>query len=77
MNKVLEKSKTYTLGYDKLISSVLKRMSRKRFHGALPPQKAILLYGVPGNGKTFKAKAIAGELGLNFLQVSGGQLMDK
>jgi transitional endoplasmic reticulum ATPase len=52
-------------------------MSRQKFHGALPPQKAILLYGVPGNGKTFMAKAIAGELGLNFLQVSGGQLLDK
>ena len=52
-------------------------MSRHTFHGALPPQKAILLYGVPGNGKTFMAKAIAGELGLNFLQVLGGQLLDK
>lgn len=35
----------------------------------------ILLYGPPGVGKTFVAKAVAGEFGLNFIHVSTGDLV--
>jgi SpoVK/Ycf46/Vps4 family AAA+-type ATPase len=35
----------------------------------------VLLHGVPGVGKTFIAKAAAGEFGLNFVQISTGDLM--
>src|SRR3954451_18554640 len=35
----------------------------------------ILLYGPPGVGKTFFARAIAGEYGLNFIHVSTGDLV--
>lgn len=35
----------------------------------------ILLHGRPGVGKTFIARAVAGELGLNFIQVSAGDLV--
>lgn len=37
----------------------------------------ILMYGPPGNGKTFIAKAIAGELDAAFFNVNASQLKDK
>jgi transitional endoplasmic reticulum ATPase len=37
----------------------------------------ILLHGPPGVGKTFVARATAGEFGLNFLHVSTGDLVSK
>ena len=37
----------------------------------------ILMYGPPGNGKTFVAKAIAGELDAAFFNVNASQIKDK
>lgn len=43
----------------------------------IPPGGGALMYGPPGNGKTFIAKAIAGELDAVFFSVSGAQIKDK
>jgi transitional endoplasmic reticulum ATPase len=41
------------------------------------PPAGILLYGPPGTGKTLIARAIAGESGVNFVQVAGPELLDR
>ena len=43
----------------------------------LRPQSCLLLYGVPGTGKTLLAEAIANECGVNFLAVEGPELLSK
>ncbi len=37
----------------------------------------LLLYGLPGTGKTFFAKAVAGELGLPFYVINSSDILDK
>ncbi len=37
-------------------------------------QKAVLLYGAPGVGKTYLAKAIAGEAGVNYTYINIGEI---
>lgn len=43
----------------------------------LRPASCILLYGPPGTGKTILAQAIANYTGLNFLPISGPELLSK
>jgi AAA+ superfamily predicted ATPase len=48
---------------------------RKLYHKSL--RGGLLLYGPPGCGKTFVARAVAGELGARFLTVSFADLIDR
>ena len=41
------------------------------------PSKGILLYGLPGGGKTLLAKAVASESGVNFISIKGPSLLSK
>jgi transitional endoplasmic reticulum ATPase len=41
------------------------------------PPSGVLLYGPPGTGKTLLAEAIAGESGVNFVQVAGPEVLDR
>ncbi|GIW23234.1 MAG: hypothetical protein KatS3mg068_2241 [Candidatus Sericytochromatia bacterium] len=49
------------------ILSVLREAELKLYN--IEPERGILLYGPPGNGKSFIAKAIAGEFNLDFIKV--------
>lgn len=46
-------------------------------HVKLKPSKGIMLYGPPGCGKTLLAKAVATELGVNFISIKGPELLSK
>jgi len=41
------------------------------------PPKGLLLFGLPGTGKTLVAKAVANESGVNFISVKGPELISK
>ena len=62
----LERAVTWPLTYGPLFEAA----------NADPPT-GILLHGPPGTGKTLLARAIAGESGVNFIQVAGPELLDR
>lgn len=55
---------------------ILKNGKKYSEKGARMP-KGMMLYGEPGTGKTLIAKAIAGEAGVPFFSVSGGDFIEK
>ncbi len=46
-------------------------------YAQLRPPKGILLHGAPGTGKTLLARALATEVGINFIAIKGPQLLSK
>jgi len=64
--ETLERAVAWPLSYGPLFDAV----------EASPPT-GVLLHGPPGTGKTLLARAIAGESGVNFLQVAGPELLDR
>lgn len=47
------------------------------FQGIRSPPSGILLYGPPGNGKTFITKALAKQSGCTFFGISAGTIVNK
>ena len=62
----LERAVTWPLTYGPLFDAA----------NADPPT-GVLLHGPPGTGKTLLARDIAGESGVNFIQVAGPELLDR
>ena len=57
------------------IVDFLKNPKRYIEIGARIP-KGVLLVGPPGTGKTYLAKAVAGEAGVQFLSISGSDFVE-
>ena len=64
--RTLERAVTWPLTYGPLFDAA-----------KTDPPTGVLLHGPPGTGKTLLARAIAGESGVNFVQVAGPELLDR
>ncbi|RLM59383.1 AAA family ATPase [Halobellus sp. Atlit-31R] len=64
--RTLERAVTWPLTYGPLFEAAKTN-----------PPTGVLLHGPPGTGKTLLARAIAGESGVNFVQVAGPELLDR
>ena len=64
--QTLERAVTWPLTYGPLFDAA-----------RTDPPTGVLLHGPPGTGKTLLARAIAGESGVNFVQVAGPELLDR
>ena len=64
-----------TLDEVRFVVDFLKDPTAYAAQGAVPP-KGILLEGGPGTGKTLIAKAVAGEAGVPFYQMSGSEFVE-
>ena len=64
--QTLERAVTWPLTYTPLFDAA-----------RTDPPTGVLLHGPPGTGKTLLARAIAGESGVNFVQVAGPELLDR
>ncbi|MGM0591199.1 MAG: CDC48 family AAA ATPase [Halobacteriota archaeon] len=62
----LERAVTWPLTYAPLFEAA-----------STAPPSGVLLYGLPGTGKTLLARAIAAESGVNFIHVAGPELLDR
>lgn len=62
-----------------IINTVMLPVRYPKIFANLPlrAQNSILLYGMPGTGKTLLVEAIANESGLNFIGVKGPELLSK
>ncbi|HLO50251.1 MAG TPA: AAA family ATPase, partial [Kamptonema sp.] len=69
LNKVLKELK-------ELVAIPLKRPELLEKLG-LEPTKGVLLVGPPGTGKTLTARALADELGVNYIALAGPEVMSK
>lgn len=61
---------------DKLLEPA-RQVIAERLAGQEAPGNGILLHGEPGNGKTVFAEALAGELGVPFIQMTYGDVSSK
>lgn len=64
---------------DIIINTIMLPVRYPKIFSNLPlkAQKSVLLYGMPGTGKTILVEAIANESGLNFIGVKGPELLSK
>ena len=59
------------------INAYWARPAEERERDPLPPRNGILLTGEPGNGKSFIAEALAGELGVDFFRFTQGDIASR
>ncbi|KAH8106652.1 P-loop containing nucleoside triphosphate hydrolase protein, partial [Phellopilus nigrolimitatus] len=83
LDKVPTESNADVGGLDQQIQEIKEAVELPLTHpelyedmGIRPPKSAIL-YGVPGTGKTFLAKAVANQMSATFLRVVGSELIQK
>lgn len=61
--------------YDRVIDPLQYAEEYKEY--GLSVENGFLLYGPPGTGKTYISKALAGEMGINYIEASGADIKSK